>query len=112
MNFLERVDELMQLGWSEADACRTAKAEERERLMREYIEACDEIAAQCREEGYPDHGSNYELRTESLWEEYYLPAIEALEDSTQGPAEIELIDSTIDTGNTDKVYTDQAIPER
>lgn len=106
MNFLERVDELMRLGWSEADACRTATEEN---LMKEYMDACDEIAEQCREEGYPDHGSNYDLRTEQLWNGYFQPQFDALEGG-QPPAEITLIDS-INSGNTE-VYTDQAIPDR
>lgn len=33
-----------------------------------YAEECAEISAQCEEEGYPSHGSNYELRCESLGE--------------------------------------------
>ena len=36
-----------------------------------YSEDCAEISAQCEEEGYPSHGSNYELRCENLGESYY-----------------------------------------
>lgn len=33
-----------------------------------YEQWCEEVAEQCEEEGYPSHGSNYELRIEGLWE--------------------------------------------
>jgi hypothetical protein len=33
-----------------------------EEAMMAYNAECDKIAQQCREEGYPSHGSNYELR--------------------------------------------------
>ena len=36
-----------------------------------YRDDCAEIAAQCEEEGYPSHGSNYELRCENLGESYF-----------------------------------------
>lgn len=39
-------------------------------LYEEYVEECAEISARCEEEGYPSHGSNYELRVEAL-REYY-----------------------------------------
>lgn len=39
-------------------------------LYKAYLAECDEIAEQCRAEGYPSHGSNYELRVEQL-KEYY-----------------------------------------
>lgn len=28
---------------------------------------CDEIARECSEEGYPSHGSNYDLRADEAW---------------------------------------------
>lgn len=36
---------------------------------REFFEACDEIARECEEEGYPSHGVNYSLRVENLKKE-------------------------------------------
>lgn len=36
---------------------------------REFLDACDEIARECEEEGYPSHGLNYSLRVESLKKE-------------------------------------------
>ena len=41
-----------------------------ERLMKEFQEACEEIARECEAEGYPAYGSNYELRVEALKESY------------------------------------------
>lgn len=35
------------------------------RLESEYAQECEEIADQCAEEGYPSHGSNYDLRCEN-----------------------------------------------
>lgn len=31
-------------------------------LHEQFLDECDEIALQCEAEGYPAHGSNYELR--------------------------------------------------
>lgn len=51
--------------------------EEEEKLtklerLKEFDEECEEIALECEEEGYPSHGSNYDLRVEQLMEsEYY-----------------------------------------
>ena len=39
-------------------------------LYEIYSKDCDEIAAQCAEEGYPAYGSNYELRIENLKRDY------------------------------------------
>lgn len=41
-----------------------------EDLWDEYLDACDEIARECEAEGYPSHGSNYELRVANLQESY------------------------------------------
>lgn len=41
-----------------------------EEAMKEFRAECDEISAQCVEEGYPSHGSNYDLRVEAL-QPYY-----------------------------------------
>lgn len=46
-----------------------------EQAIVEYEEECNEISAQCEAEGYPAHGSNYELRCEAAWE-YYLQCID------------------------------------
>ena len=43
-----------------------AKAHNLEKTYNEYCLACEEIAAECEAEGYPSHGSNYELRVEEL----------------------------------------------
>lgn len=39
-------------------------------MYEEYISECDQIAEDCESEGYPSHGSNYELRIERLQESY------------------------------------------
>ena len=39
-------------------------------LEADFEEECEEIAFQCELEGYPAHGSNYELRCESA-RKYY-----------------------------------------
>ena len=41
------------------------------KINKMYEEDCAEISAQCEEEGYPSHGSNYDLRCESLGESYF-----------------------------------------
>ena len=38
--------------------------------LSQYIAECDIIADQCSEEGYPSHGSNYELRVEAIQADY------------------------------------------
>lgn len=35
-----------------------------------WCEECADIAEQCRQEGYPSHGSTYELRAEEAWRWY------------------------------------------
>lgn len=39
-------------------------------LEKAFKAECEEIALECEEEGYPSHGSNYDLRCSSLWERY------------------------------------------
>ncbi len=39
-------------------------------VYAEYLAECEAIAEQCEEEGYPSHGSNYELRVSRLRESY------------------------------------------
>lgn len=39
-------------------------------LYEEYIEMCEEIAKECVVEGYPSHGSIYELRVTILEQSY------------------------------------------
>lgn len=62
--------------------------EERDRkvdeLYNQFLAECEEIADQCEEEGYPSHGSNYDLRCDDAWN-WYKPAIDELYD-------VELID--------------------
>lgn len=43
-----------------------AKTHNLEETYNKYLVACEEIAAECESEGYPSHGSNYELRTDEL----------------------------------------------
>lgn len=38
--------------------------------MKDWKEICADISAQCVEEGYPSHGSNYELRVEQEREQF------------------------------------------
>lgn len=47
-----------------------AKANGLEDVYNDYLTECDEISEQCIAEGYPSHGSNYELRVERLRESY------------------------------------------
>jgi hypothetical protein len=39
-------------------------------LERQYNAECEEIAQKCSEEGYPSHGSNYDLRCANI-RKYY-----------------------------------------
>lgn len=41
-----------------------------EARLDEFLSECDEIAAQCEEEGYPANGSNYDLRVTNLMRRY------------------------------------------
>ena len=41
-----------------------------EEAMQAYKAECDEISEDCVNEGYPSHGSNYDLRVEGI-KEYY-----------------------------------------
>ena len=43
----------------------------KQEILNAYYNELAEIAAECTAEGYPSHGSNYELRTENLWRDYY-----------------------------------------
>ena len=52
----------------------------KEEILNQFHEECDMIAQECAEAGYPSRGSNYDLRCNQIWEDYYLPALEALED--------------------------------
>lgn len=44
--------------------------EEIDALWREYYEECEDIAVQCAKEGYPSHGTNYELRCAQVYQWY------------------------------------------
>lgn len=48
------------------------------KLLEEYRDDCNDIADECVMEGYPSHGSNYELRCEDLWNRFYKEEYEAL----------------------------------
>lgn len=41
-----------------------------EQALAEYAAECEAIAIQCAEEGYPSHGSNYDLRVEAIEGDY------------------------------------------
>lgn len=47
-----------------------AKHHNIENVYDQYLEEKHMIAEQCEAEGYPSHGSNYELRVEALQERY------------------------------------------
>lgn len=47
-----------------------AKENGLEELYNQYRKEVEEIEKQCEEEGYPSHGSNYELRVENLQKNY------------------------------------------
>ena len=51
-------------------------------LYAQYMEECEDISQACIEEGYPSHGSNYELRCENLWRDYH-DEITALEEELE-----------------------------
>lgn len=40
------------------------------KLHEQFLEECEQIANECEEEGYPNHGSNYDLRVTQLEKEY------------------------------------------
>ena len=41
-----------------------------ETINKWFTEDCKRIAAECEMEGYPSHGSIYELRCGSVWHSY------------------------------------------
>lgn len=47
-----------------------AKENGYEKLYEEYLTACEVIAEECESEGYPAHGSNYDLRIERLQNDF------------------------------------------
>lgn len=60
-----------------------------DRLWEQFNAECEEIARQCEEEGYPSHGSNYELRVDNLMESY--PELFDFDDKDDGDDEEGLI---------------------
>lgn len=64
-----RIEEMRQ-SMLDAGVYIKADVEEICRLESEYLSECEEISAQCEEEGYPSHGSNYDLRCEQA-RKYY-----------------------------------------
>lgn len=48
------------------------------KLEEQFADECDEIAAQCEADGYPSHGSNYDLQCESA-RQYYDEQIALIE---------------------------------
>lgn len=53
-------------------------------IEAEYKAICDEIAADCEAEGYPSHGSNYELRASQEWKVMYSEEYDELCDAVAG----------------------------
>ena len=47
-------------------------------IERAYLEECRDIAEQCEAEGYPAHGSNYDLRCAEA-RKYYNEQLEAID---------------------------------
>lgn len=41
-----------------------------EDIRKQFDEECEKIALQCEAEGYPSHGSNYDLRVDNLMKSY------------------------------------------
>ena len=77
-------------------------------LEQQYLDECEEIAAECQEEGYPSHGDNYDLRCESrraLYDEQ-IAFIDADEESRHISHALDEIRKH--TGRTDKdVYLEE-----
>ena len=48
------------------------------KLEEQFADECDEIADQCEAEGYPSHGSNYDLQCEAA-RQYYDEQIALIE---------------------------------
>lgn len=65
--------------YSKADIEKICKLEE------QYLAECEAIAEECEAEGYPDHGSNYDLRCADA-RRYYDDLIEEI-DSSYGERE-------------------------
>lgn len=53
-------------------------------IDKEFTLICEGIAEQCEEEGYPSHGSNYELRASQEWEAMYSEEYDELCDAVAG----------------------------
>lgn len=58
-------------------------------LLAQYDTECADIALQCEEEGLPAHGSTYDCRCASLWEDYYLPDLIAVNPERWDPDYLE-----------------------
>lgn len=57
--------------WCDALHFRYEPAEMTETIARRmFKEDCEDIAEQCEKEGYPSHGSNYDLRVDNLIKQY------------------------------------------
>ena len=64
-----RIEEIRK-GYIEAGVVSAEDIEKICMLEEQYAEECEEIAEQCEAEGYPSHGSNYDLRCESIRKSY------------------------------------------
>lgn len=58
--YTELIEQLKKEGYSMEDINEIVK------LRAGYAKECEKIADQCTEEGFPSHGSNYELRCENI----------------------------------------------
>ena len=47
-------------------------------LRMDFRAECDQIAKECEEEGYPSHGSIYELRCSQIWENHFEDELQLL----------------------------------
>ena len=76
-----------------------------EEAREKWREECDEIAAECTREGYPAHGSNYEIRAERAWE-YWKGAIDSppLKIEKMEVTNPEFVDLIVTLSNGDKYY--------
>ena len=61
-------------------------------LMKRFHDECEDIAAECVEEGYPSHGENYDLRCQQLWKDCYKSEMDDLENMENMENEYWVID--------------------
>lgn len=62
--------EKMRKSFVEAGVLSMEDIDEICRLEKEFAEECEKIADECTAEGYPSHGTNYDLRCANIRESY------------------------------------------